>query len=246
MRGRCGNGGRKWKSRDRLLVRHLSLRVLYDRGGGEVSAVNDDPLKTQEPAARRQGRRRPTKRAPRQPGPAASAPPKSQGRSAATWAQHEGQEAPRFFFSDAPWKTPRRVRSDQPLDRVPWPFRGCTVAEADVAARGAQLPTPAGVTFCATCGVAVYFKSHYSGGMHVARTGAAADMETATKRASRAPAPLDQRSDADLAALCRRRMGEDTHFAALLSGPPAPPPPTSDGAPEDCVGTMDVERLLEL
>ncbi|KAH7935227.1 hypothetical protein HPB52_004815 [Rhipicephalus sanguineus] len=34
-----------------------------------------------------------------------------------------------------------------------------------------------------------------------------ADKETSTKRASGVPAPLGQRSDADLAALCRRRAG---------------------------------------
>ncbi|KAL1426102.1 hypothetical protein MTO96_018575 [Rhipicephalus appendiculatus] len=209
-----------------------------------------DPRYTEgRPAIRRQGQRRPTKRAPRQPGPAASAPPvrpRTEGRSMATRTQQQGQEAPRFFFSDAPWKAQRRVQRDLPLHRVPWPFRGCTVAEADVAARGAQLPTPAGVTFCTTCGVAIYYKSHYTGGMHVARTRAAADREAAMKRALRAPAPLGQRSDADLAALCQRRMGEDPHFAALLSGPPAPPPPTGDRGPEDGVGTMDVKRLLEL
>ncbi|KAL1426104.1 hypothetical protein MTO96_018577 [Rhipicephalus appendiculatus] len=148
------------------------------------------------PAVRRQGQRRPTKRAPRQPGPAASAPPvrpRTEGRSMATRTQQQGQEAPRFFFSDAPWKAQRRVQRDLPLHRVPWPFRGCTVAEADVAARGAQLPTPAGVTFCTTCGVAIYYKSHYTGGMHAARTRAAADREAAMKRASRAPAPLGRR-----------------------------------------------------
>ncbi|KAL1448014.1 hypothetical protein MTO96_028299 [Rhipicephalus appendiculatus] len=57
---------------------------------------------------------------------------------------------------------------------------------------------------------------------------------------------LRPQSDADLPALCRRRMGEDPHFAALLSGPPAPPPPTNNGAHEDGEETMDVERLLEL
>ncbi|KAL1471844.1 hypothetical protein MTO96_039680 [Rhipicephalus appendiculatus] len=67
--------------------------------------------------------------------------------------------------------------------------------------------------------------------MHMARTTVAADREATTKRASRAPAPLGQRSDADLAALCQRRMGEDPHFAALLSGPPDPPPSTSDRGP---------------
>ncbi|KAL3244580.1 hypothetical protein MRX96_047154 [Rhipicephalus microplus] len=55
--------------------------------------------------------------------------------------------------------------------------------------------------------------------MHVARTKAAAE-EMATERKASNPAPLSQRSDTDLAALCRQRMGEDPHFAALLSGLP--------------------------
>ncbi|KAL3234209.1 hypothetical protein MRX96_022644 [Rhipicephalus microplus] len=55
---------------------------------------------------------------------------------------------------------------------------------------------------------------------------------------------MSQRSDTDLAALCRQRMGEDPHFAALLSG--LPPPAATDGPPMDGVATMDVDRLLEL
>ncbi|KAH7982913.1 hypothetical protein HPB52_008097 [Rhipicephalus sanguineus] len=142
----------------------------------------------------------------------------------------------------APRKTQRRVRRDLPADRVPWPFRGCTVAEAEEAAGVAQLTTPDGVTVCATCGVTVCFKSHYSGEMHVARTKAAADHRGVAKEAPRAPAPLSQRSDV---ALCRRRMGEDPEFAALLAGPQ-----TNDGHPSgrpaDTLATMDVDRLLEL
>ncbi|KAL3242008.1 hypothetical protein MRX96_021543 [Rhipicephalus microplus] len=108
---------------------------------------------------------------------------------------------------------------------------------------GAQLPTDAAVGFCATCRVTVHFKCHYKGAMHVARTKAAAEGR-ATDRKTPDPAPLSQRSDADLAALCRQRMGEDPHFAAILSG--LPPPVATDGPPMDGVATMDVDRLLEL
>ncbi|XP_075731190.1 uncharacterized protein LOC119180753 [Rhipicephalus microplus] len=207
---------------------------------------------------------KPTRRAPRRPEPSASAPPKSTrrasrwrgsttsapppvpkipGRSVATWARQEGQEVPRYFVSDAPWRTQRRVRRDLPLDRVPWPFRGCPLAEGEKAAGGAQLPTDAAVGFCATCRVTVHFKCHYKGAMHVARTKAAAE-GMATERKALDPAPLSQRSDTDLAALCRQRMGEGPHFAALLSG--LPPPAATDGPPMDGVATMDVDRLLEL
>ncbi|KAL3234210.1 hypothetical protein MRX96_022645 [Rhipicephalus microplus] len=144
---------------------------------------------------------KPTRRAPRRPEPSApgtSAPPKSTrrasrrrgsttsppppvpktpGRSVATWARQkgqEGQEVPRYFISDAPWRTQWRVRRDLPLNRVPWPFRGCTLTKGEKTAGGAQLPTDAAVGFCATCRVAVHFKSHYKGAMHVARTKAAA------------------------------------------------------------------------
>ncbi|KAH8028518.1 hypothetical protein HPB51_017644 [Rhipicephalus microplus] len=179
-----------------------------------------------------------TRRAPRRPEPSTSAPPKSTRRasrrrgsttsapppvpktprrSVATWARQEGQEVPSYFVSDAPWKTQRRVRRDLPLDQVPWPFRGCTLADSEKAAGSAQLPTDAAVEFCATCRVTVHFQCHYKGAMHVARTKAAAEGMATARKASN-PAPLSQRSDTDLAALCRQRMGKDPHFAALLSG----------------------------
>ncbi|KAH8031795.1 hypothetical protein HPB51_020866 [Rhipicephalus microplus] len=207
---------------------------------------------------------KPTRRVPRRPAPSApgtSAPPKSTrrasrrrgsttsppppvpktpGRSVATWVR---QEVPRYFVSDAPWKTQRRVWRDLLLDRVLWPFRGCTLAEGEKTAGGAQLPTDAAVGFRATCRVAVHFKCHYKGAMHVARTKAAAE-GMATERKAPDPAPLSQRSDTDLAALCRQRMGEDPHFTALLSG--LPPPSATDGPPMDGVATMNVDRLLEL
>ncbi|KAH8039579.1 hypothetical protein HPB51_007779 [Rhipicephalus microplus] len=207
---------------------------------------------------------KPTRQAPRRPEPSTSAPPKSTrrvsrrrgsttsapppvpktpGRSVATWARQEGQGVPRYFVSDAPWKTQRRVRRDAALDRVPWPFRGCTLAESEKAAGGAQLPTDAVVEFCATCRVTVHFQCHYEGAMHVARTKGAAEGRATERKASNL-APLSQCSDTDLAALCRQRMGEDPHFAALLSG--LPPPAASDGPPMDGVDTMDVDRLLEL
>ncbi|KAH8022071.1 hypothetical protein HPB51_021523 [Rhipicephalus microplus] len=204
-----------------------------------------------------------TRRAPRRPEPSTSAPPKSTRRasrrrgsttltpppvpktprrSVATWARQEGQEVSRYFVSDAPWKTQRRVRRDLPLDHVPWPFRGCTLAEGEKAAGGAQLPTDAAVGFCTTCRMTVRFKCHYKGAIHVARTKAAAE-GMATERKASNPAPLSQRSDTELAALCRQRMGEGPHFAALLSG--LPPPAATDRPPMDSVATKDVDRLLE-
>ncbi|KAH8033746.1 hypothetical protein HPB51_015778 [Rhipicephalus microplus] len=165
-----------------------------------------------------------TRQASRRRGSTTSPPPpvpKTPGRSVATRARQEGQEVPRYFVSDAPWKTQRRVRRDLPLDRVPWPFLGCTLAEGEKTAGGAQLPTDAAVGFCAMCRVTVHFKCHYKGAMHVARTKAAAE-GMAIERKAPDPAPLSQRSDTDLAALCRQRMGEDPHFAALLSGLPLP------------------------
>ncbi|KAH8035645.1 hypothetical protein HPB51_007889 [Rhipicephalus microplus] len=137
-----------------------------------------------------------TRLAPRRPEPTISAPPKSTRwaarspestmsapppvpkrpkRSVAMWARQEGQEVPRYFVSDAPWKTQRRIRRDLPLDHVPWPFRGCTLVDIEKAAGGIQLPTDAAVEFCATCRVTVHYQCHYKGIMHVARTKAAAE-----------------------------------------------------------------------
>ncbi|KAH8035853.1 hypothetical protein HPB51_010605 [Rhipicephalus microplus] len=160
-----------------------------------------------------------------------------QGRSVATWAQ---QEVPRYFVSDTTWKTQRHFRRDLPLDCVPWPFRGCTLADIEKAAGGAQLPTDAAVEFCATCRVTVHYQCYYKGALHVERTKAPAEGMATTRKASK-PAPLSQRSDTDLAALCRQQMGEDPHFAALLSG--LPPPATSKEPPMGGVATMDVDRF---
>ncbi|KAL3194665.1 hypothetical protein MRX96_046011 [Rhipicephalus microplus] len=159
------------------------------------------------------------------------------------WARQERQEVPRYFVSNAPWKTQRRLRRDLPLDSVPWPFRGCTLAHIEKAAGGAQLPTDAAVEFCATCRVTVHYQCHYKGAMHVARTETAAEGMATTRKASK-PAPLSQRSDTDLAGPVLTANGEDPHFAALLSGLPLLT--TSKGPSMDSVATMDVDRLLEL
>ncbi|KAL3197881.1 hypothetical protein MRX96_053858 [Rhipicephalus microplus] len=67
----------------------------------------------------------------------------------------------------------RRIRCDLPLHRVPWPFRGCTLADIEKAAGGAQLPTDAAVEFCATCRetvhhreIKVHYQCHYKRAMH--------------------------------------------------------------------------------
>ncbi|KAH8026387.1 hypothetical protein HPB51_020371 [Rhipicephalus microplus] len=145
-----------------------------------------------------------TRRASRRRGSTTSAPPlvpKTPRRSVATWARQKGQEVSRYFMSDAPWKTQRPVWRDLPLDHVPWPFRGCTLADSEKAAGGAQLPTDAAVEFCATCRVTVHFQCHYKGAMHMARSKAAAEGMATTRKASN-PASLSQRSDTNLAALC--------------------------------------------
>ncbi|KAL1421114.1 hypothetical protein MTO96_023421 [Rhipicephalus appendiculatus] len=112
-----------------------------------------------------------------EPEPTVSAPPRAkvQQRSVATWTHQDRQEAPKFFVSDLPWKAQRRVRREMPLERVPWPFRGRTITEADMLSQGARLPDPPGVRECALCGVNVYSKSHYKGSLHVAKTKAARD-----------------------------------------------------------------------
>ncbi|KAL3202318.1 hypothetical protein MRX96_042553 [Rhipicephalus microplus] len=176
-----------------------------------------------------------SRRLPAPPPPVSKTP----GRSVATWARQEGQEVPRYFISDAPWKTQQRVRRDLPLDRVPWPFRGCTLAEGEKTAGGAQLPTDAAVGFCATCRVAVHFKSHYKGAMHVARTKAAAEGEGHREKGA----------------------GSSPAEPALGHGPGGPVPTANGGGPPfhgttvraatdgprmDGVATMDVDRLLEL
>ncbi|KAL1473105.1 hypothetical protein MTO96_038923 [Rhipicephalus appendiculatus] len=104
----------------------------------------------QRSPAHRQETKTAQKKKPRQqsePEPTVSAPPRAkvQQRSMATWTHQDNQKAPKFFVSDLPWKAQRRVRREMPLDRVPWPFRGRTVTEADMLSQGARLPDPPGV-----------------------------------------------------------------------------------------------------
>ncbi|KAH7950984.1 hypothetical protein HPB52_003752 [Rhipicephalus sanguineus] len=119
---------------ERLQCRWATSRLTSIKEG-PYSMGSRKSAAAQQPPSRRQRTRR---MAPRRPGPAVSAPlpSKPRGCSVATWTHQQGQEVPRFFCSAAPWKTQRRVRRDLPADRVPWPFRGCTVAEAEEAAGG--------------------------------------------------------------------------------------------------------------
>ncbi|KAH7957406.1 hypothetical protein HPB52_018567 [Rhipicephalus sanguineus] len=61
------------------------------------------------------------------------------------------------------------------------------------------------------------------------------DKGASTKRASMAQAPLGQRSNADLAALCRHRMGEDPNFAVTADRAAATATDSQRWAP-DCKG----------
>ncbi|KAH7969178.1 hypothetical protein HPB52_015502 [Rhipicephalus sanguineus] len=86
---------------------------------------------------------------------------------------------------------------------------------------------------------------------HMRRGGALQEpLQRRPARGADTPAPLGQRSDADLAAICRRRLWEDPQFAVLLTVPPTSSPPTSSRSPTaevgGGVGTMDVDQLLEL
>ncbi|KAH7948432.1 hypothetical protein HPB52_022696 [Rhipicephalus sanguineus] len=133
--------------------------------------------KQRSPARRQETKSAPKTQPHQQPEPTVPAPPRAkvQQRSVATWTHQDRQEAPKFFVSDLPWKAQRRVRREMPLERVPWPFRGRTVTEADVRSQGARLPDPPGVQECALCGVNVYSQSHFKGSLHVAKTKAARD-----------------------------------------------------------------------
>ncbi|KAL3214386.1 hypothetical protein MRX96_034955 [Rhipicephalus microplus] len=163
-------------------------------------------------------------------------------QSVATWARQEGQEVPRYFISDAPWNA--AARSARPAaDRVPWPFRGCTLTEGEKTAGGAQLPTDVAVGFCATCRVAAHFKSHYKGAMHVARTKAAAEGNGHREKGA-GSSPAEPALGHGPGGPVPTANGEDPHFAALLSG--LPPPAATDGPPMDGVAAMDVDRRLEL
>ncbi|KAL1435120.1 hypothetical protein MTO96_011284 [Rhipicephalus appendiculatus] len=171
----------------------------------------------QRSAAHRQDTKTARMKQPRQqsePEPTVSAPPRAkvQQRSVATWTHQDRQEAPKFFVSDLPWKAQRRVRREMPLERVPWPFRGRTITEADMLSQGARLPDPPGVRECALCRVNVYSKSHYKGSLHVAKAKAARDGGRPTSSAPPAAALPDK----DLAAMCRERLQENPNFAALV------------------------------
>ncbi|KAH8021737.1 hypothetical protein HPB51_016801 [Rhipicephalus microplus] len=169
--------------------------------------------------------------------------PKRQGEA---WPHGRGRRDRRChaIVSDRPWKAQWRILRNFPLDGIPWPFGGCTLADIEKAGRGAQLPTDAAVEFCTMCRVTVHYQCHYKGAKHVARTKATAEEMATMGSKAPEPAPLSQRSDTDLVALCRQRMGEDPHFAALLSGLPLPS--TSDEPPMDDVATMKVDTLIEL
>ncbi|KAL3225119.1 hypothetical protein MRX96_026143 [Rhipicephalus microplus] len=123
------------------------------------------PAKSRSPARRQEARMAGTRRARKPPESAAPAPPcaKRQVRSVATWTWQEHQDAPRCFVSDLPWKAQRRVRRETVLDKVPLPFRGHTITERDVLARGARLPDPPGVRVCSLCGVNRIRKQPFSG-----------------------------------------------------------------------------------
>ncbi|KAH7983524.1 hypothetical protein HPB52_012399 [Rhipicephalus sanguineus] len=163
--------------------------------------------KQRSPARRQETKSAPKTQPHQQPEPTVPAPPRAkvQQRSVATWTHQDRQEAPKFFVSDLPWKAQRRVRREMPLERVPWPFRGRTVTEADVRSQGARLPDPPG--------------SHFKGSLHVAKTKAARDgRRRRASTSSAAPAALP---DQDLAALCRERILASPDFAALV-GPVLP------------------------
>ncbi|KAL1452329.1 hypothetical protein MTO96_043832 [Rhipicephalus appendiculatus] len=181
-----------------------------------------------------------------EPEPTVSAPPRAkvQQRSVATWTHQDRQEAPKFFVSDLPWKAQRRVHREMPLDRVPWPFRGRTITEADMLSQGARLPDPPGVRECALCGVNVYSKSHYKGSLHVAKAKAARDGGRPTSSA-----PLRRLFPTRTSLPCAARGFSKTLDFAALVGPvfqaaTAPTASTDGGTSEDVL--IDFESFMRL
>ncbi|KAH6932630.1 hypothetical protein HPB50_008199 [Hyalomma asiaticum] len=118
------------------------------------------------------------------------------------------------------------------VDRVPWPFRGCTITEVDVAAQGAQLPAPPEAVLCAECRGTVFHNSHYEGRRHAPQAGPAADGRGHAGE-------VTTLSDAELAAFCLRRLRDNPRFAALLtaSAEPSPAPTVTEAGARD---TADV------
>lgn len=99
----------------------------------------------------------------------------------------------------------QRVWHEMPLDHVPWSFPDCTVEEADTQSQGTRLPDSPSVAFCDLCEVSVYFNSHYTGAMHVAKTKAAQDSGHCKKEAPTPSAPVQTPRDQDHAASCQCR-----------------------------------------
>ncbi|KAH7946749.1 hypothetical protein HPB52_003972 [Rhipicephalus sanguineus] len=219
-------------------VGFVELYVTGSKPNADVFA--DAQLRCQEGTPQQLPRAAP-KQPRRQPEPAAPTPPRTtpEQRSVATWTHQDDQEMPRYFVSDLPWKAQRRVRREMLLDHVPWPFCGRTITEADVRSQGARLPDPPGLQACALCGVTVYFKSHYQGALHVAKTKAARD-----SRRHQAPTPTAPPlalPDQDLTTLCIERMVTSPNFAALVG---TAPPAAAASAPYADDGVNDL--LLDL
>ncbi|KAL3188228.1 hypothetical protein MRX96_023973 [Rhipicephalus microplus] len=126
-------------------------------------------------------------------------------------------------------KAQQRVRLEAALDKVPLPFRGHTITERDVLARGARLPDPPGVRVCSLYGVNVCANSHFRGSLHAGRA-QAARASGCSKSTPPSSVPPTALPDEDLAALCRERMRENPGFAALV-GPGIPSADAS--APND-------------
>ncbi|KAH7944320.1 hypothetical protein HPB52_018265 [Rhipicephalus sanguineus] len=186
-----------WASAARLqpLRRESTALVPCRHSAGPVLS-NTSASAGKRPPARRQD----TKSRSSQAGTTPSLT-KTARRSVATWTHQNDQEAPSYFVSDLSWKAQWWVRRETSLDRMSWPFRGRTVAEADVRSQGARLPDPPGIQACALRVVTVYLKSHYQEALHVANKKPARDSGHHEK-APTPPATFPALPDQDLARPC--------------------------------------------